>query len=39
MAAELGASMYLAITLLAFAGPLAMEYALRKAGEAAEDSR
>lgn len=38
LAAELGASMFLAITLLAFLGPLALEYALRKAGEAAEDA-
>lgn len=39
LAAEIGASLYLAIAILAFAGALAVEYALRRAGEAAEDSR
>ncbi len=38
-AAELGAAMYLAITILAFAGPVALDLALRKSGEAAEDVR
>ena len=36
---ELGASMFLAITLLAFIGPLATEFALRRAGETAEEPR
>jgi Kef-type K+ transport system membrane component KefB len=39
LAGEIGAAMYLAITLLAFAGPVATDFALRKAGEAAEDAR
>lgn len=39
VAAEIGSAMFLAITLLAFAGPLALEFALRRAGEAAEDAR
>jgi Kef-type K+ transport system membrane component KefB len=39
LAAEIGASLYLAISILAFAGPLALEYALRRGGEAAEDPR
>jgi Kef-type K+ transport system membrane component KefB len=36
-AAEIGSAMFLAITFLAFTGPLATEFALRRAGEAAED--
>lgn len=39
LAAEIGSAMFLAITVLAFAGPLALEFALRRAGEAAEDAR
>ena len=39
LAAELGAAMYLAIAILAFAGPVALDIALRKAGEAAEEGR
>jgi uncharacterized integral membrane protein len=39
LAAEIGAAMFLAITFLSFAGPLALEFALRRAGEAAEDAR
>jgi Kef-type K+ transport system membrane component KefB len=39
LAAEVGASLYLAIAILAVAGALAVEYALRRAGEAAEDAR
>jgi Kef-type K+ transport system membrane component KefB len=39
LADEIGAAMYLAIALLAFAGPLATEFALRRAGEAAEEAR
>jgi Kef-type K+ transport system membrane component KefB len=39
MAVELGSSMFLAITLLAFLGPLAVGFALRQAGESAEESR
>lgn len=39
LAAEIGAAMFLAITLLAFAGPLLTELALRRAGEAAEEAR
>lgn len=38
-AAEIGSAMFLAITFLAFIGPLATEYALRRAGEAAEEVR
>jgi Kef-type K+ transport system membrane component KefB len=39
LAAEIGAAMFLAIAVLAFAGPLAVEVALRRAGEAAEEAR
>jgi Kef-type K+ transport system membrane component KefB len=39
LADEIGAAMYLAIALLAFAGPLATEFALRRAGEAAAEAR
>jgi Kef-type K+ transport system membrane component KefB len=39
LAAEIGAAMFLAITILAFAGPLAVEFALRRSGEAAEEAR
>lgn len=39
LASEIGAAMFLAITILAFAGPLAFEFALRRAGEAAEDAK
>lgn len=39
LAAEIGAAMFLAIAVLAFAGPLATEFALRRAGESAEDAR
>jgi Kef-type K+ transport system membrane component KefB len=39
LATEIGAAMFLAITILAFAGPLAFELALRRAGEAAEEAR
>jgi Kef-type K+ transport system membrane component KefB len=39
LADEIGAAMFLAITVLAFAGPLAAEFALRRAGEAAEEAR
>jgi len=39
LAAEIGSAMFLAITMLAFAGPLALEFALRRAGEAAEEVR
>lgn len=39
LAAEVGAAMFLAIAVLAFAGPLATEFALRRAGESAEDAR
>jgi Kef-type K+ transport system membrane component KefB len=39
LAAEIGAAMFLAITVLAFIGPLATELALRRAGEAAEEAR
>lgn len=35
----IAASMYLAITILAFAGPMALQFALRRAGETAEDER
>jgi hypothetical protein len=36
LAAELSASLMLAITILAFLGPLATEFALRRGGEAGE---
>jgi Kef-type K+ transport system membrane component KefB len=36
LAAEIGAAMYLAITILAFVGPVAIDVALRWSGEAAE---
>jgi len=39
LASEIGSAMFLAITFLAFAGPLAIEFALRRAGEAAEETR
>jgi Kef-type K+ transport system membrane component KefB len=39
LAEQIGAAMFLAITVLAFAGPLAIEFALRRAGEAAEEAR
>jgi Kef-type K+ transport system membrane component KefB len=38
LAAEIGSAMFLAITFLAFVGPLAIELALRRCGEAAEDT-
>jgi Kef-type K+ transport system membrane component KefB len=37
LAGEVAASMFLAITLLAFLGPLAAEFAIRRSGEAAGD--
>jgi Kef-type K+ transport system membrane component KefB len=36
---EIGAAMFMAITVLAFAGPLATDLALNRAGESAEDVR
>lgn len=39
LATEIGAPMYLAITILAFAGPIAIDIALRRSGEAAEEVR
>jgi len=39
LAGEIGAAMFLTITVLAFAGPLATEFALRRATEAAEETR
>jgi Kef-type K+ transport system membrane component KefB len=39
LAAEIGAAMFLAISILAFAGPLATDLALRRAGETAEEQR
>src|SRR5512134_1689199 len=39
LAKEIAASMYLAITILAFAGPIALQFALRRAGETAEDEK
>jgi len=39
LASEIGAAMFLAITILSFAGPLALEFALRSSGEAAEEVR
>jgi Kef-type K+ transport system membrane component KefB len=39
LAGEIGAAMFLAITILSFAGPLAIEFALRRSGEAAEEAR
>jgi Kef-type K+ transport system membrane component KefB len=39
LAGEIGAAIFLAIAILAFAGPLATEFALRRAGESAEESR
>jgi hypothetical protein len=39
LAAEVTASLYLAITILAFAGPLALQFALRRAGEAEEGGK
>lgn len=38
LATEVGPALYLAITLLAFIGPLAVEFALRRAGETAEEA-
>ena len=38
LASEIGPPMFLAIALLAFAGPLLFEFALRRAGEAAEET-
>jgi Kef-type K+ transport system membrane component KefB len=38
LAAEIGSAMFLAITFLAFVGPLAIELALRRCREAAEDT-
>jgi Kef-type K+ transport system membrane component KefB len=37
LAAEIGSALFLAIAILAFAGPVATEIALRRAGEAAEE--
>jgi hypothetical protein len=39
LAGEIGAAMFLAITILSFAGPLALEFALRRCSEAAEEAR
>ncbi len=39
LAQQISASVYLAITILAFAGPVALQYALRRAGETAEDTK
>lgn len=39
LAQEIAASMYLAITILAFAGPIALQFALRRAEETAEDAK
>ena len=39
VAEEIGPAIYLSIALLAFAGPVATEFALRRAGEAAEETR
>jgi len=39
LAGEIGPAMFLAISVLAFAGPLATELALRRAGESAEGER
>ncbi len=39
LASEIGAAMFMAITILAFAGPAAADVALRRAGESAEDVR
>jgi Kef-type K+ transport system membrane component KefB len=39
LARDIAASMYLAITILAFAGPIALQFALRRAGETAEDEK
>ncbi len=39
LASEIGPPVFLAIAVLAFAGPLALEFALRRAGEAAEETR
>jgi hypothetical protein len=38
LASEIGPPMFLAIALLAFAGPLALGFALRRCGEAAEET-
>jgi len=39
LASEVGPPIFLAITVLAFAGPPAIEFALRRSGEAAEETR
>jgi len=39
LASEVGPPIFLAIAVLAFAGPLAIEFALRRAGEAAEETQ
>jgi Kef-type K+ transport system membrane component KefB len=39
LANQISASVYLAITILAFAGPVALQFALRRAGETAEDAK
>lgn len=39
VATEIGSAMFLAITLLAFAGPLSTEFALRRAGETSEEGQ
>ncbi len=39
LAQQISASVYLAITILAFAGPVALQFALRRAGETAEDTK
>ena len=39
LADEIGSALFLAIAVLAFVGPLATEFALRRAGEAAEEGR
>jgi len=39
LASEVGPPIFLAIAVLAFAGPLVIEFALRRAGEAAEETR
>jgi Kef-type K+ transport system membrane component KefB len=39
LAREIAAGTYLAIAILAFAGPIALQFALRQAGESAEDEK
>lgn len=39
VATEIGSAMFLAITILAFAGPLSTEFALRRAGETSEEGQ